>query len=96
MSKRENYKCPTCGGTRFLQIVKEEHDRIYDSEEHVIERICGMSVGGEWSCTKCETAIPLKIIHGMFRGVEFRGFILLDIAEKIKDLEKFRKERIGE
>jgi len=96
MSERKVYVCPVCGGTKFLQTVKEEYDKIYDSEEHIIERACGISVGSIWTCTYCKASISLKLLHNLFMGVEYKGFVLLDIAAKIKELDEIRRTMIGE
>lgn len=95
MSEKKVYTCPDCGGTKFLQTVKEEYDKIYDSEEHVVERGCSISVGSIWTCTHCKTPIPLKLLHNLFMGVELKGYILLDIGKKIDELIKVRKTMIG-
>ena len=93
---KEHYTCSKCRNTKFSQTIKEEYDKVYDSIEHTIERGCSMSVGSHWTCLQCKKPIPLKILHNLFHEITYKGYILLDIAEKIKELNKIRMERIGE
>ena len=95
-NEREIYKCPVCFGTEFIQTVTEEHHNIYNAEEHVVERVDSMSRGGEWVCTVCKTPIPLKSVQGMFHGVSYKGYFLLDLAEKLKELEEFRRRIVDD